>query len=121
MTPEARALAQALLDHHRLICRPRRGAQPSVDSCVITYALVCERAGVPHLTRSVGQFLREVAQWCDENGWPPINALAVNRDTRMPGEGYDGAPGCSLLAWSGEAQAAIEFSGYPDVMPVLAG
>lgn len=114
MTAEARALAQALLDHHRVTCPPRLGTKPSVDSCIIAYGPLCNRAGVPHLTRSVGQFLREVADWCSKNGWPPINALAVNRETRMPGEGYDGAPGCSLLAWPDEARAAIDFGGYPD-------
>lgn len=113
MTAEARALAQVLLDHHRLVCAPRRGTKPAIDSCVIAYGRLCERAGVPHLTHSVGPFLWEVAEWCEENGWPPLNALAVNRETRMPGEGYDGAPGCTLFAWPEEARAAIEFGGYP--------
>lgn len=113
MTAEARALAQVLLDHHRTVCWPKRGTQADIDSCLIVYTPLCERAGMPHLTRSVGQFLREVAQWCEANGWPPINALAVNRDSRMPGDGYDGAPGCSLLKWPDEARAAIEFDGYP--------
>jgi len=116
MTAGARALAQALLDHHKQVCRPRRGRHVSVESCVIAYSLLCERAGVPFLTHSVGSFLREVADWCYANDWPPINALAVNRYTGMPGEGYDGAPGCSLLRWPDEVRACIEFDGYPDVV-----
>ena len=116
MTPEARALAQALLNHHRQVCRSRTSAQRSVDLCVIPYGLLCERAGLPYLTHSVGHFLREVAEWCTANGWPPINALAVNRESKMPGEGYDGAPGCSLLRWPEEVRACIEFDRYPEAV-----
>jgi hypothetical protein len=110
MTAEARALAQTLVAHHKSVCAPGRPA----DSCLIVYGTLCERAGVPFLTRGVGPFLREVAEWCAANAWPPINALAVNRETRMPGEGYDGAPGCSLVDWAREVRAAIDFQGYPD-------
>jgi hypothetical protein len=109
MTPEARALAQVLLEHHAAVC----AAATDFNSCLIFYSSLCERAGVPYLTRGVGPFLREVADWCATRGWPPINALAVSRDTHMPGEGYDGAPGCSLLTWPAEAEAALTFKGYP--------
>jgi hypothetical protein len=72
MTPEATALAQSLLEHHRGVCWPRRGTNPSIDSCLVTYSMLCDRAGVPHLVRPVGTFLREVAEWCEANDWPPI-------------------------------------------------
>jgi hypothetical protein len=121
MTPEAEALAQSLLDHHRAVCWPRRGSKPAIVSCLLTYAVLCDHAGVPHLTRAVGPFLREVAEWCEGNGWPPLNALAVNRETRMPGDGYDGAPGCSLLAWPDEARAAVDFERYPIRLTTIAG
>ncbi len=116
MTPEARALAQALLNHHRQVCCGRTSGQRSADLCVIPYGLLCERAGVPYLTHTVGHFLREVAEWCHANGWPPINALAVNRETRMPGEGYVGPPGCSLIRWPEEVRACMEFDSYPDLV-----
>ncbi len=116
MTAEARALAQALLNHHRQMCRGRTSGQRSTDLCVIPYGLLCEQADVSYLTHRVGQFLREVAKWCQANDWPPINALAVNKDTRMPGEGYDGAPGCNLLQWPEAVTACIEFDGYPEVV-----
>lgn len=114
MSPEARALAQVLLDHHREVCR-RPDGPPSADSALIPYGVLCEGAGLPDLSRNVGPFLREIAQWCYENGWPPINSLAVNYATRMPGRGYDKAPSCSLLSWPDEVAACIEFTGYPDV------
>ncbi len=116
MSPEARALAQVLLDHHREVCRRPGEPLPSIDSAVIPYGVLCERAGLSYLTHSVGPFLREIAVWCHENGWPPINSLAVNYATRMPGEGYDKAPGCSLPRWPEEVAACIDFLGYPGVV-----
>ena len=113
MDAEARALAKVLLAHHRAVCWPKRGTQPSIESCLITYGVPCDRAGAPHLQRSVGGFLAQVAGWCEKNGWPPINALAVNKELRMPGGGYDGAPGCSLLNWPAEVRAAIDCENYP--------
>ncbi len=116
MTGEARALAQTLLNHHRKMCRGRTNGQRIVYSCVIPYGLLCEQADVSYLTHRVGDFLREVAEWCHANDWLPINALAVNKNTRMPGEGYDGAPGCKLLQWPETVTACIEFDGYPEVV-----
>lgn len=48
---------------------------------------LCSRAGVAYLTHKVGHFLEQVAQWCGGNGWPPINALVVNYESRMLGGG----------------------------------
>jgi hypothetical protein len=77
---------------------------------------MCDRAGVPHLTRSPGRFLAEVAKWCEDRGLPPINALAVNGNTGMPGDNYDGAPGCHLLTWPAEVNAAIRCRDYPETI-----
>lgn len=113
MGPEARALAQVLLDHHRAVCRSQ-DKRPSVNRALITYGHMCELAGLEELTRASGRFLQEVAEWCQAHGWPPLNALAVNKDSRMPGSGYDQAPGCDLLEWPGQVAACIAFDGYPD-------
>ncbi len=48
MTAEARALAQALLNHHRQMCRGRTSGQRSTDLCVIPYGLLCEQADVSY-------------------------------------------------------------------------
>jgi hypothetical protein len=114
MSPEARKLGQALLDHHRSVCRSKI---PNLEFCLISYGELCEQAGLSNLKSNVGNFLREVARWCHDNGWPPLNALAVNHETRRPGRGYDGAPGCSLAHWQDEATACIHFAGYPDAIP----
>jgi hypothetical protein len=87
-----------------------------VEQSVIFYGNLCERAGLPFLTHGVGRFLGEIAEWCEENGWPPLNALAVNRATGMPGEGYDGAAGSDLLHWPQQVRACMVFAGYPDTI-----
>jgi hypothetical protein len=112
MTEEARALARALLNHHRQVRASGGSSDPA--SCVITYGDLCERAGLSHLKPTVGRYLREIAKGCHDNGWPPLNALAVNHETRRPGRGYDGAPGCSRERWQDEVTACINFAGYPD-------
>ena len=116
MSPVARAICQALLDHHRLVCPPDGGGK-APDSCLISYGDLCHRAGVSAVVRKVGHFLQEVAEWCDRSGYPPLNSLAVNQDSRMPGDNYDVAPGCSLLGWPAQAQACIDFTGYPEKAP----
>jgi hypothetical protein len=113
MSPEARALGQALLDHHKHVCPPL-AENPDIDLFLISYGDLCERAGLPHIKPTAGKFLREIAQWCHENHWPPLNALAVNHDTRSPGHGYDNAPGCSLEHWPEQMIACISFLDYPD-------
>ena len=117
MSPVARAICQALLDHHRLSCRTDDGGARPAESCLITYGDLCRQAGVPAVVRKVGHFLQEVAVWCQENGYPPLNSMAVNQDSRMPGDNYEVAPGCSLLDWPAQAQACIAFTGYPDRVP----
>ena len=113
MTPEAQALARALLAHQKNISRDS-ASQSNLESFVISYTELCERAGVPEIKSLIGRFLREIATWCSDHGWPPLNALAVNHTTRKPGSGYDKAPGCSVEAWPDQLAACISFTGYPE-------
>jgi hypothetical protein len=110
-------MGRVLLDHHRHRCVRADGSIPARNDCLITYGDLCSQARVPHFTRCPGPFLLEIAQWCAANGWPPLNALAVNRDSLMPGDNFDVAPGCSLLNWPAEVDACIASRGYPAVMP----
>ena len=111
MTDEAKSLTQVLLDHHRTMCVPANDPHDP-DPYTLPYNILCERAGVPWLTQSVGHFLQQTAEWCDAKGWPPLNSLAVNADTRRPGEGYENAPNCSLHEWHDQVMACIRFRGY---------
>ena len=114
VTREARALTQALLAHHkRLRCR-RIDDSKTLESCLLSYGDLCDQAGLARLKPEPGKFLREIAYWCHENGWPPLNSLAVNHQSRRPGHGYDSAAGCSLEYWRDQAAACIGFNGYPE-------
>lgn len=80
---EAQALGQKLLDHHHDVCSAvSNPASALTDSQVaqntIRYGTLCERAGIWELRRISGGFLHEIAVWCEQQGWPPINALVVN-------------------------------------------
>ena len=113
MTNTAIMLANALLAHHRDFCATHDTRPPIIEQCTIAYRQLCEEAGTPGLEIGIGKFLQEVATWCAENGYPPINALAINAVAQMPGESYDLAPGCSILNWENEVIASIVFRGYP--------
>jgi len=119
LSEEARVLARELLRRHEQI-REQFGASTveevtagMIDLSVISYGVLCERAGVPFLTHSVGLFLGQIAEWCAQNGWPALNALAVNKEKRRPGDGYEGAAGCSLDTWPDEVKKCIAFHRYP--------
>lgn len=102
MRPEAAVLARELVRRHEQVRqtvtveRADDVTDGMIGNAVIAYGLLCERAGVPFLTHGVGTFLGDVADWCAENGWPPLNSLAVNGDRRIPGEGYETATGCNV-------------------------
>jgi hypothetical protein len=60
-------------------------------------------AGVPHVLPIVGTFLLEIAEWCEADGHPPLNSLAVN-DTSTPGDGYDEAGGFKIINWPSDVE-----------------
>ena len=112
MKPESIALCNSLLEVHRERCVT---GEEDYRDCVIPYGELCDRAGIPHILRIVGHFLIEIAEWCHENGWPPLNALAVNAGDEQPGDNYALAPGCSLLNWPQEVRDCIRWRQYPQV------
>jgi hypothetical protein len=58
----------------------------------------------------------EVAEWCEAEGFPPLYALAVSQ-SGTPSDGYDGAGGFRMSAWTADVEACIRFTGYPTAMP----
>ena len=117
MSPVARSLTDTLLAHHRHVCGPHSFRPPITDRCLITYGVLCRDAGYAGMVQGVGKYLQEVAEWCASNGWPPLNSLAINKESRQPGDSYDVAPGCSLMGWPAEADSCIVFEGYPVRVP----
>ena len=111
-------MGQELLRHHRETCAgiatpPELLSDSQVKQLCLRYGTLCERIGAPFLTRSSGGFLHDIAEWCDGEKWPPLNALVVNA-AGIPGEGYDRAPGGGFAEWPKQVRAAIVFKGYPD-------
>jgi hypothetical protein len=117
MRLEARKLGQVLLDHHRVKREEHPpGKRVLLPRYTIRYNDLCNRAGVPHVLRIVGTFLSEIAEWCADEDFPPLNSLAVG-EVGVPGEGYDGAGGFHAVHWPKDAEACVRFEGYPESMP----
>lgn len=117
MTPEARAIGSALLAWRReAIAQHPPGSSNNTKPYVIRYQALCERAGVPSWYRNPGRFLGEIAEWCEAEGFPPLNALAVG-DGGYPGHGYDGAGGFAMADWPRDVKACIQCTRYPTEMP----
>ena len=84
LSEEAVAICQVLLNHQRSLLRlPER---PPFQQCMLTYGDVCEGAGLPLFIEPVSRCLWEIAEFCADNGWPPLNALVVNARTHEPGK-----------------------------------
>ncbi len=60
---------------------------------------------------SIGEPLDEIANWCYEHGFKPLNALAVENKRRRPSPGYEEAPGCG--EWYDDIRKCVAFHGYP--------
>lgn len=118
MRPEARVLGQELLNLHkaRTAAHPP-GKRLALQRYTISYSDLCASAGVPHITRIVGGFLGEIAEWCATNNFPPLNALAVNSQSGQPGEGFDGAGGFKAIDWPKHVEECVRFTSYPAKMP----
>jgi hypothetical protein len=109
MRVETELLAACLLKHQKTL-KGKRTPDTVVPNDLVPYKRLCEEAGVPHLTRGVGDFLDEIAEWCRARGLPPLNSLAVNGETMMPGAGYNDAKGSDAftpITWWKDVQACI--------------
>ncbi len=115
MRPETQQLAARLLQCHAAI-KAIRTPQTVTPKDLIPYGKLCSDVGLSYLTRGVGTFLGELAQWCYQQGLPPLNSLAINADEMKPGPGYDGAAGCSEITWWNEVQACVAAQ-YPAQIP----
>jgi len=119
MKPESAVVLEELKKHVRKVV-----ATLSLDiaatadlfpaGCLISYGVLCERIGAPFLTQSAGHFLYEVAGACAEKDWPPLHALVVNAQTKMPGPRFAGAPGSSFESWIADIKRCLEYRFDPE-------
>ena len=54
-----------------------------------TYGGLCGRLSLHH--RAAQWFLGEIQKECKRRKWPALQALVVNKKTRLPGSGYHGS------------------------------
>jgi len=120
MTPLAYELGNALLRRHRQLCvplnvTPKTVSEVMIQQCTIPYRALCETINAVEMTETVGNYLNELAEWCESSGLPPINSLAVNSQTGYPGTGYFLAPGCGH--WEEEVRECVACRNYPPSLP----
>ena len=114
----ATALAKALLEHHREVCQSRPGTTATVTEqeirdSVISYGDLCKKADHPCVAIGCGRHLVQVAEWCQQNNFPPLNSLAVNKRSKTPGRHYSRAKGCDVKKWREQVSECIAFKNYP--------
>jgi hypothetical protein len=112
MREETIRIARELL-FWQVYIRSRRTSETVTLHDLVPYKKLCERAGIPDAYRIVGEYLGELATWCKDNNLPPLNCLAVNGETLIPGIGYDSADGCSYETWWKDVQKCVDCM-YPE-------
>ncbi|HUI90830.1 MAG TPA: hypothetical protein VLX68_01155 [Chitinivibrionales bacterium] len=116
MFSKTKKILNVLLEHHKLTCISNKFSEVPITTFLITYGKLQKKTGIAINLYSIGPYLDDIATWCFENGYPPLNALAVNSASQEPGEGYDLAEGCSTETWEIDVERVIEYRGYPTVV-----
>lgn len=112
MNPTAEAFAQVLINHHRRFCAKLSAKcnviESDIEKYTITYGTLCKEAnaGIP---AGAGMFLNEIHKICQNNGLPPLNALAVNAKNKQPGHNYPGG----LQRWDQDVRECLATKSYP--------
>lgn len=55
---------------------------------VITYGRLAEKISPDFNPRNLNLYLGNISDVCKENGLPLISSIVVNKETRLPGEGF---------------------------------
>lgn len=66
-------------------------AQAARGGRLLTYGELSAKIGVHH--RAASWYLGIIQRFCAKKGLPRLQALAVNKENRVPGRGYAGARG----------------------------
>ena len=102
LSREAELLLRELLRHQ----------QKMRKEILIPYKTLCEKAGVTFNRATIGNQLREVAEWCEKRELPVINALVVQKSSGEPGPNYVNAPG-GKRPWAPEVGECLTSKKYP--------
>jgi hypothetical protein len=79
------------IDHFKRAAQawPILAKQANKKGKPFTYGELCSKLGLHH--RAAGWFLGVIQRYCYQEGLPPLQALAVNKRTGLPGSGYVGS------------------------------
>jgi len=119
MNPLSIDLGNALLKRHQRICGSFTGnaeavSEELIQKATISYKGLLISIGAPEsLAESIGNYLGEVAEWCDVRNLPPVNSLAINASLGMPGPGYFTAAGATDK-WKNDVRKCIACKRYPE-------
>ena len=121
MTVVARKLYRVLLKRHNRLCQRLKATSENITdgmigSCVIYYGELCKAAKVSIPPVGIGRYLDEIGEYCEDNDYPLLNALAINREFKTPGLGYEGAHGGNRKLWHKQVRKCIAFK-YPEKVP----
>ena len=89
----------------------------ATNQSTITYRDLADQIET-HAYYVLPRALGHIWSWCDDKGYPHINALVVSQDTGIPGRGYrpDGHP-LTRAEWSDVRDEVHRFSRWPDLIP----
>jgi len=118
MTSEARALARVLVYHHsNLGLRAHGLTDIDPDPFLITRRFM-SASGRPFSYSDRRTFPTRSCSMVRGEWLAATKSLAVNRETRRPGEGYDNARGCNLVEWHNDVIRCITYDRYPEASSI---
>ena len=80
------------------------------------YGDLCKEAKVSIPYIGIGPYLDEIGAYCEDKGYPLLNALAISKKFKKPGLGYEAAHGGNRSSWGRQVRDCIAFK-YPDKEP----
>jgi len=101
--------ARAAMAWPLLVKRAKNGGVP------YTYGDLCAQIGLHH--RAASWFLGVIQKYCRRHKLAPLQALAVNKKTQLPGSGYVGSQ--RTLAAHTRALAKVRSQNWPSRIPNL--
>jgi len=115
MRPLSVKLGNVLLARHRRLCLGVKFPPAEIPDDLVEHVVVncITAAGLIGTTnyRSMGRYLKELAQWSYDRGLPPLNALIIKENIGMAERGFYELPGCKN--WHVDVRRCITCKEYP--------
>lgn len=108
MTKKAVRIGNELLKQQRQF---KNVNQFTVEQSIIFYNDLCKAVSTGR--KKIGRPLLEIAKYCQTKKLPPLNALAVSKQTHEPSKEYDRAGGFRLKNWCIDVRKCLACRKYP--------